>query len=364
MKSQRKTGWSNKRNLVIIVLSIFLITSLTLVGCSSNSDQDSSGQSSNDTSEVIKLKVADIYPKTHYVSQGIQLWMQRTTELTNGKVEFVLYPSQQLGKSADMLDVVSTGVADVGYVPFPYFNGRMPLITGAGAISGIWSNCVEGNPSVWENCNTDPVLGEDFLKNNIRPILPFANQVFQLFTVNKPVKSLADIKGMKIRSSGGVMDDIITSFGAIPVQIPVGELYEALGRGTVDGSLISAVSLHSHKLDEVVKYCTWGVDVSGGIFGYAINEEVWQSLPEDVQQAMLQASEEALQDLGARMDADEAKQKQEYIDQGMNVYELSPEDQKEWLNAQDPVKEKWIESMAKQNLPGQEVLDALCAGVK
>ncbi len=359
MISKIMAGRAKKSSILLVVL---LILAVTAVGCGSN--QESAADSGDNAAEVIKLKVADIYPKTHYVSQGIQLWMERTTELTDGRVEFELYPSQQLGKAADMLDVVSTGVADVGYVPFPYFNGRMPLITGAGAISGIWSNCVEGNPAVWDTCTSDPVLNQDFVKNNIRPVLPFANQVFQLFTVDKPVQSLADIKGMKIRSSGGVMDDIITSFGAIPVQIPVGELYEALSRGTVDGSLISAVSLHSHKLDEVVNYCTWGVDVSGGIFGYAINEEVWQSLPEDVQQAMLQASQEALQDLGERMDADEAKQKQDFIDQGMDINELSPDDQQEWLDVQAPVKDKWIQEMKAQGLPGQDVLDALYAGIK
>lgn len=354
-------GNKNKSRLCI-VLAILLMTALTAVGCGSN--QEAQNNSNDDNTKVVNLKVADIYPKTHYVSQGIQLWMERTTELTDGRVQFELYPSEQLGKAADMLDVVGTGVADVGYVPFPYFNGRMPLITGAGAISGIWNNCSEGNPAVFGVCNSDPVLSQDFVKNNIRPILPFANQVFQLFTVDKQVKSLADIKGMKIRSSGGVMDNIISSFGAIPVQIPVGELYEALGRGTVDGSLISAVSLQSHKLDEVVNYATWGVNVSGGVFGYAINESVWQSLPEDIQQAMMQAAQEAYQDLGERMDANEKEMKSRFIEQDMKIYELTPEEQQEWLNAQAPVKDEWIKTMEQKNLPGKEVFDALSGGVK
>ena len=94
----------------------------------------------------------------------------------------------------------------------------MPLLSGAGALSGIWENCEIGNPGVWAVANSDVVLKHDFIDNGVYPIMMFANQVFQLWTVDKPVKDLADMKGLKVRSSGGVMDLIIKSLGAVPAS--------------------------------------------------------------------------------------------------------------------------------------------------
>lgn len=349
---------SSTRKHVSIGLVVFLLVALPFIftGC---------GKSQETGKENIKLKVADIYSNTHYISKGsVQVWMKRVTELTNGKVQFQYFPSEQIGKSADMLDVVSKGVADVGYVPFPYFSGRMPLITGAGAISGTWENCTAGNPAVLAIANSNPVLDHDFIRNGVRPMLPFANQTFQLLTNKKAIKTLEDVKGLKIRSSGGVMDRIIASFGAVPVQIPVPELYEALQKGTVDGVLISFVSSGSHKIDEVVKFATRGVNVSGGIFGYVISEKTWKTLSPDVQQAMLKAAQEATKNLGSSMDALEVEAVEKFKKKGVQIIDLSPEEQKRWVDVQKPVLDNWVKSMEEKQLPGRQVFDSLVSKVQ
>lgn len=350
-----------------VLLLTFLIVTMTACG----NDNSGATQETEKTpekeavaaapkAETIKLKVADIYPATHYVpANSLMVWTARVTELTNNQVQFDIYPSQQMGSSADMLDIMSKGIADIGYVPFPYFSSRMPLITGAGAISGSWENCSTGNPAVWEVATTSPVLENDFLSNNIRPVLPFANQTFQLLTNKKLVTSLDDIKGLKIRSSGGVMDKIITSLGAIPVQIPVTELYEAMARGTVDGTLISCIAANSNKINEAAKYVTTGVNVSGGVFGYVINEDVWKSLPQNVQEAMNQASVEALKQLGETMDKLEKETLESFLSGGLEVHELSKDEQKNWILAQANVEADWINDMNAKSLPGEAVLKSL-----
>gem|GEM_PF-816509 len=357
---------SLKRFMGLIILVCFM---MAMVACGStdaktptqaeNTDQ-AEATATEPAPETIKLTVADIYPSTHYVpANSLMVWTKRVTELTDNQVVFDIYPSQQMGSSADMLDIMSKGIADVGYVPFPYFNSRMPLLTGAGAISGSWKNCSTGNPAVWEVATTSPVLENDFLSNNIRPVLPFANQTFQLLTNKKLVTSLEEIKGLKIRSSGGVMDKIITSLGAIPVQIPVTELYEAMARGTVDGTLISCIAADSNKINEASKYVTTGVNVSGGVFGYVINEDTWQSLPQNVQDAMNKASVEALAQLGETMDKLEKEALDAFLSGGLEVHELSAEEQERWILAQANVESDWIADMKSGGLPGEEVLKNL-----
>lgn len=313
------------------------------------------------SAETITLKVGEHFAITHYISKnGIQFWMKRVTELTNGRVQFKHFPGEQLGKTSDMLDLVSNGVADVGYLPMPYFAGRMPLITGAAAYSGSWSDSLDGNPAIMEMTTTSPVLENDFLKNGIRPILPFANANFQLWTTKKEVKKPADIKGLKIRSGGGEQDNILASYpGAIPVMIAAPEIYEALSRGTVDGVLLSAASGHAYRIEEVCKYGLWGFNISGGILGYVINEKVYQKMPDDVKKAMGQASKDASENLARETVKEDLKWKQEFIKKGIKITDLTPAEQKEWAAFQDPVKEAWYKAMAAKGLDGRSVLERL-----
>ena len=310
--------------------------------------------------EVITLKFADQFPVTHYISRnGGQFWMKRVTELTNGRVQFRHFPGEQMGKSSDMLDILGHGVADAGYIAFTYFAGRMPLITGAASYTGCWNDSVEGNPAVMEIATTSPVLENDFLKNGIRPILPFANAPYQLWLTNKEVKKPGDMKGLKIRSGGGELDKVIASYGAIPVQIPAPEIYEALSRGTVDGITLSGASGHAYRVEEVCKYGVWGINISGGTLGFVINEKVYQRMPDDVKKAMAQASKEASENLGRETVKEDLKWKQEFIKKGMKMTDLTPAEQKVWAAYQDPVKEAWFKAMAAKGLDGRGVLERL-----
>lgn len=369
-KNQKETA---RRNIALL-LTIALMAAL-FSGCSGGSTSGtpaptasasaSAAPQSEAPAEKIVLKVADIYAPNHYVpANSLMVWTKRVTELTNGQVEFEIYPSQQMGSTNDMLDIMSQGIADVGYVPMPYFNSRMPLITGAGALSGSWTSCASGNLAIWEVASTSPVLENDFLSNSIRPVLPFANMSFQLLTNKKQVKTLEDIKGLKIRSSGGIMDDIITAFGAIPVQIPVTELYEAMSRGTVDGTLISCISANSNKINEASKYVTTGINVSGGVYGYVINEDAWQTLPANVQEAMMTAAKEALAQLGTTMDQMEKDTLAAFEKSNLTVYELSAEEQQKWIDVQAPIEEKWIADMKSKGLDGAAVLENIRANAK
>lgn len=195
-------------------------------------------------------------------------------------------------------------------------------------------------------------------KNGIRPILVFSNPAFQIWTVKKQIKKVADIKGVKIGSTGGVQDLIIRSWGAVPVQIPMPDVYEALQRGTLDGKLISAASVHAYKLEEVCKY-EIGVDVDGGALGYVINEKFWQSLPDDIKTAMKRTSDEAVERLGKILDREAKQWKNEFVKKGISMYEPTSEELREWNDPRKAVVDSWVKKMSDQGLPGRQVLDEL-----
>ncbi|RJR33110.1 MAG: hypothetical protein C4576_28670 [Desulfobacteraceae bacterium] len=308
--------------------------------------------------KVIKLKLAEQLSPTHYFSrEGGQYWMKQVKEVTNERVQFQHFPGEQLSKGLDMLNTLSNRVADAGYIVCSYFASKMPLISGASLLANFRDN-ESGTRAIWAVVNRKTVLETEFLKNGIRPVLMFSNPAFQIWTTKNHVKKAADIKGMKIGSTGGVQDMILKSWGAIPVQIPMPEVYEALQRGTLDGKLISSASVHAYRLEEVCKFET-GVNVDGGAVGYVMSEKTWQSLPADIKNSIKRVSDEAVARIGKVLDGEAKSWRAQFIKQGISTYDPTPEEMKEWSDLRKPVLDEWLKKMADQRLPGKEVLEEL-----
>ncbi len=98
-------------------------------------------------------------------------------------------------------------------------------------------------------------------------------------TLSKPVKTLEELKGLKIRGTGRV-GDIVKALGATPMPIEMVDLYESLRRGVIDGNMGPLEQLKGFKIGELIKYVTesWKV---GSVFGFYVtmNKRKWDSLP-------------------------------------------------------------------------------------
>ena len=80
-----------------------------------------------------------------------------------------------------------------------------------------------------------------------------------IMTKSKPIKSIADLKGLKLRTPSQMSARSIQALGAVPVPMPITKLYNALARGTVDGVLVSPTVLHSFKIKEVTRFFASGI---------------------------------------------------------------------------------------------------------
>jgi TRAP-type C4-dicarboxylate transport system substrate-binding protein len=308
----------------------------------------------------ITLKLAEQFSPNHYISKlGAQAWMEAVARRTGGRVKFEYYPSEQLARSLDMLDTMSLGIADVGYVAFPEFAARMPLISNV-TLLPVWPDALTGMKALYPMViSPGPILERDFLKNGIRPLMPLANGVFRLWTRDKSVHRVADMKGLKIRSTGGVQDEIIRAMGGVPVQIPAPEMYEALERKIIDGVLMPASSIPSYHIDELVRYCNWGVNVSGGSLGYVVNSRTWDSLPEDIRRIMQEEAERALLNISNTIVERDEEFKGKLAAKGIAIYEPTPQERQQWIDVQKPVEAAAIADMNRKGLPAAEVLAEL-----
>lgn len=244
--------------------------------------------------EPIKLRVADSFPKGHYlVKLVLEPWMEQVQKRTNNAVTFEHYPAQQLGKAADMLKLTQTGVADIGYVAPAYVSDKMP-VSEVAMLPGMFAHSCQGTLAYWKTARSGVIAEQDYTANGIRLLLAVSLPPYRILTVKHPVKDVADINGLKLRSTGGAQDLTLRAIGAVPVRMAAPDAYESLSRGTMDGLLFPLESVVAYGADKLVKYSTDGFGFASFVVAYSISETAWKKLPPEIQKAMVDAAEEIL----------------------------------------------------------------------
>jgi TRAP-type C4-dicarboxylate transport system substrate-binding protein len=348
------------KKFTVSLIVLFLALIMTACGGSATGGKSSEGnpeKSSKDPDKKYVLKLASHEAPDAFFSETVTVpFMERVKELTDGQVEFEFYPSQQLGNVGDYLDLTSQGVADIAFFIPAYTSDRMPYSSSVAGFPGLFSSSNQGSQAFHELIQQDIVLETDYLKNGVRPIIGYVTNPYDLFSTKKLAASPADLKGQQVRSSGAFMSALIEHFGGTPVTIATPELYEAMEKGIVDQVGQYSTTLESFGLGELIKFGTQGVSFGAGACGLIINENVWQSLPENVQKAIQQAAVEVV-DSGSQADDDQNKKIIGEWSKNMEIKTLSNEEQQEWGKMYDEFNEKWIAEQAKNGSKIGDVLD-------
>lgn len=342
---------------LLAAAALFAFVALLAAGCGGQKaaeEKKEQPQAKQEAQQEIKLKMADSFPVTHLFSADIaKFFIKRTEELTNGKVKIEYYPAEQLGKLKDLLNLTSQGVADIAYVAPTFLAGQLPLNTVM--VLPNYTTAKEGSAIYHRLAGS--VLMDEFKKYGVRPIFVYTTPQYDVGTVKKQIKSPGDLKGMKIKTSGGIYDKIAQKYGVTPVVVPSPEIYEATQRGIVEGNFLSYVSVKGYRVYELEKYHTLGAAFGGYPVAYVINEKTWEKLPADIQKALLQAGEETSKHAGEVIDKQQEELAVEFEKQGMVIYRLTPEEQKKWREPLKGIENEWIQDMEKKGLPGKKVYE-------
>lgn len=316
------------------ILSVMIVLLLVLVACGDagnspeaddNSNNNENNQGANE--EKITLKLAIGAPATAPLSKfGIEPFMERVTELTDGQVEFDYYPGEQLGRSADLLNLTRAGVADIGYYAF---NPNMPITNAIGQLPGLAQSTEQGNQAYNDVIREEPFLTTDFLNNGVVPVFGFLTPPFEFFTKGEEIKRPEDLEGLRVNSAGGILDEVLEDLGAVPTTLQAADLYEGFERGVIDVLLQAPSTADSYGLGELMGYGTSNTSFASAAVGIAMNQGVWEGLPDDVKEAFDQASKEVAQSLGQELDADNQSVLDEWS-QSFSIYELTNEEFEAW----------------------------------
>lgn len=258
--------------------------------------------------ETVTLRVADFLPSSHQVYEdGLKPFMDAVTKASGDRIKFEYYPSEQLGKAKDLLNLVSSGVVDMALVAPSYTSEKLPL-TSVSQLPGLYTNSCQGTNALAAAASPDGALGAELEKNNIRSVLPFMFQPPDIMSAKKAVINVADWQGMKIRVAGGPPEIALVSIGSVPVRMAATDLYQALSRGTIDAVLFPAASAKPYGLESVVSNVTTGFSLGSNASIYVINAAAWNKLPDDLKSILDTEGSEAAVALCERLDEIQRKE--------------------------------------------------------
>lgn len=295
-------------------------------------------------------------------SSTAQAWVfkQEVERLSGGRIKVELYPAGQLGdqRSAteqvkrgtiEVTDIASGVLASMYYEPLSIFD--LPYVFSSREVA---KRVLDTN-----NPFTQKIIEDCAKKTGIR-ILGLEPFGFRHFTNNvRPIKSPEDLNGLKIRVMETVPHtEMVKALGASPVPVPFMEVYTSLETGVIDGQENPASLILSESFHEVQKY----MSLDGHLLAVGailINEEWYQSLPEDLQQALYHGSRNAMNTYNGFGGLLDVIAIEELREKGMKIYALSPEEKRAFQKVARPPVEKWMREKI-----GDQVVDEFLDAVE
>ena len=311
--------------------------------------------------QVIKLTLAD---QNAAVAWGpvhaLQPWVKKVEDATKGRVKIEIFPAQTLVKGPDIWNAVKTGVADMGWCFHGYWADMTPLSDVITLPSLPIKSSEKGSEVLWRLYEKFPTIQNEY--KDVHVLQLWASNPYFLITTKKQVKTMEDVKGLKIRVVGGPPTEQLKALGGIPTLIPMPDTYLSMDKGVIDGMGAPWEAIHGFRLYEVVKYYTI-VPLSAVYFSMSMNKKKWESLPKDIQQAISSASGlEAAKFWGknwfdtAEDGVMEAAKKGNYQ---INKYVVPQQEQDRWTKAAgEPLWKEWVKKMEGKGHPeAQQILN-------
>jgi TRAP-type C4-dicarboxylate transport system substrate-binding protein len=308
------------------------------------------------SSKPIELKFAHHLSSLSSFAVSFAEYSKKVEEQCNGKVKITIYPSESLFKHVDTYDSILGGIADISYFTHSVTAGRFPL-----SIVGDLPLIPISNQTVYTQVITElydkfPALQAEHPGVKILGHLTPAETI--IHTKNKPVETLNDLKGLKMRSVGSLVP-VVSALGAIAVSIPVTDLYPSLEKGVVNSAAIAWSVMGTIKAEELLR-CHTETNlgyVSGGVI---MNLKTWDSLPADVQKVFTDNAPTLVARCYELEGANGNKFKTSCIEKyNDTVNTISQEEMENWKEKMQPLWDSYVKTAEAKGLPGRAVLDEL-----
>lgn len=290
------------------------------------------------------------FPPTHVQYLAAEAWAREIEQRSNGRVAITLYPAGSLTKADQCYEGVVKGISDIGMSCFAYTRGRFPLLEGLDL------------PLGYPDGLTATRIANRMLEKNRPQELSDVHALYVhahgpgILATRKPVRSLEDLRNLKVRATG-LSAKVVEALGGTPVAMSQPETYEALQRGVVEATLCPIETLKGWKQGETIQHV---VDASA--IGYTtamfvvMNQDKWSKLPPDLQQIFSDVSREWIEKHGEAWDQADRDGRAFVAELGREFIQLPPAEQARWREAVQPVLDAYVAQSTERGLPGAALL--------
>ncbi|MGG0719466.1 TRAP transporter substrate-binding protein [Robertmurraya massiliosenegalensis] len=349
---------SFKLSLVSLVILILLIFTACSNSSGGNSTSEGTGNSGGEASgEEVEFKMGHMNSPEHVQDTGAMTpFSEDVTELTDGRINFQVYPGGALGGPTDTFDNIVTGIMDAGWGLQGYNAGKFTvhsvlqlpfLADGTGAELSVVAQKLY---------DTFPEIQEEY--SDVKPLWIHAADPYAIITKGKAVRSFEDVKGLKLRTPSVEAGSMIESWGATPVSLPAPEIYDALQKGVIDGGVLPVAAIRDFNLADLVDYVTLG-NFNTSLFYVVMNKDSWNKISSEDQKLIedeligLPMAERA----GKAFDEQKERAEQDAEAAGVEFITLPDDELNKFKEAATGVTEKWLSDMEAKGIDGQKIYD-------
>ncbi|QDF97776.1 C4-dicarboxylate ABC transporter [Azoarcus sp. DD4] len=315
--------------------------------------------------QEVVIKVAHFLPPVAPMhAKVIVPWCDKLAAESQGKLKCQIYPAMQLGGTPpQLLNQVRDGVADVVWTLPGYTPGRFP-VSEVFELPFITTTHEASARAMWDYVQAN-AMGEF---PGIKPLATWVNGPNVLHFRDKQVKTLEDIKGLKVRAPSRLGNKLLTSLGATAVGMPVPQMAESLSKGVIDGALVPWEVVPATKTQELTKYHAESGSaraMTTATMIYVMNQKKYDSLPPELKKVIDNNSgREFSAWVAAQHVAADAVGRDVTAKNGNTIYAIPQEEMARWEAAAKPVTDEWIKETSAKGVDGKKLYDDAVALVK
>ena len=302
--------------------------------------------------QPIELKLAYFVGDQHAMSQWLIKWANGLEKDSGGRIVVKRFPGSQMGPVQQHYDFARNGQADVAWFLHGATPGRFPLT------EIVQVPYLVGSSEIGTKVLNDPELRAKYLDaehKGVKVLLLLTHQPGNVHTTKKPIRTVEDMKGLRLRFASPTIRDFVAALGGTPVGVLPTEQVEQLQKGTIDGVFIDYGGAGiAFKMGGVIKYSTEMYSYVSS-FGVAMNQDFWNKLPPDLQVLVTKSMTGVEKEVGAAWDGLDIPGKKAIMDEGGEAIKLSPEENAKFRKIGAEVAEAKVKELEGKGMPAREI---------
>ena len=240
--------------------------------------------------ELKLIMATNIPPSLKHIYKGQKTFVNMVNERGKGVVQINMYWSGSLLKGKQLLPGLQAGTVDMIWLSSAYVASTSPIL-GLHALP-LWKSIEDSYEDLKIGSDLARLQNEELKKKNLMQVLTGGVLPEYVYTRKRQIKTVKDMKGLKLRVVGKVDAKIVQALGGFPVSIPAGEHSQALQRGVVDGSLVTPWATEGRGLAEHCKYLLIYPIANVNVSMFVLRSR-WDPLPENVKKVLMDCAIES-----------------------------------------------------------------------